>query len=386
MDYPKSVPSVGLVDGKFVDENPVAGTPGSLIPASWGNAVTEEILGVIKGGALKPDEADAGQLLTAVRKINQAGLIDFALDTGTANAYAANYSPAPATLTDGMVLRFKALNTNTGASTFSVAGSVAKPLVGLDHTPLRSGEIVATGDVWVQWNSSLGSGAWILIASTGVARQLGADVGDVKAVATVDAPSGWLKCNGQPVLRTQYANLFAAIGTRFGAGDGANTFNLPDLRGEFVRGLDEGRGVGPGRVLGSKQAGQNASHVHDVSAAAAGNHAHTARTDAAGLHAHGGAVTSGGAFNIDTVMGGQGQINGGNTAGSIMGSSSAPFINRNFTTNAPAHSHGIVADGNHAHNVGVDAAGQHTHTISMAASGGNEARPMNTALLYVIKF
>jgi hypothetical protein len=85
-------------------------------------------------------------------------------------------------------------------------------------------------------------------------------------------------------------------------------------------------------------------------------------------------------------MGGQGTINGGNTAGSIMGSSSAPFINRNFTTNAPAHTHGIVADGNHAHNVGVDAAGQHTHTISMAAAGGNEARPMNTALLYVIKF
>ncbi|PGR44779.1 phage tail protein, partial [Bacillus cereus] len=40
MDYPKSVPSVGLVDGRFVDENPVAGTPGSLIPAVWGNSVT----------------------------------------------------------------------------------------------------------------------------------------------------------------------------------------------------------------------------------------------------------------------------------------------------------------------------------------------------------
>ena len=49
MDYPKSVPSVGLVDGRFVDENPVAGTPGSLIPAVWGNSVTQEILSVING-------------------------------------------------------------------------------------------------------------------------------------------------------------------------------------------------------------------------------------------------------------------------------------------------------------------------------------------------
>ncbi len=36
MDYPKSVPSAGLVNGQFADENPIIGTPGSLIPASWG--------------------------------------------------------------------------------------------------------------------------------------------------------------------------------------------------------------------------------------------------------------------------------------------------------------------------------------------------------------
>lgn len=76
------------------------------------------------------------------------------------------------------------------------------------------------------------------------------------------APSGWLKANGAAISRTAYADLFAAIGTTFGAGDGINTFNLPDLRGEFVRGLDDGRGVDTGRVLGSAQADEFKTHVH----------------------------------------------------------------------------------------------------------------------------
>ena len=67
-------------------------------------------------------------------------------------------------------------------------------------------------------------------------------------------PIGFLKCNGSAVSRTTYARLFAKIGTTFGAGDGSTTFNVPDLRGLFIRGLDEGRGLDSGRVLGSYQA------------------------------------------------------------------------------------------------------------------------------------
>jgi len=50
LDYPNSVPSAGLVNGQFVDEDPLKGSPGSLIPASWGNGVTQEILGVVRAG------------------------------------------------------------------------------------------------------------------------------------------------------------------------------------------------------------------------------------------------------------------------------------------------------------------------------------------------
>lgn len=78
-------------------------------------------------------------------------------------------------------------------------------------------------------------------------------------------PSGWLKADGSAVSRTTYANLFAAIGTTFGVGDGATTFNVPDLRGEFVRGWDDGRGVDSGRVFGSAQSDAFKSHNHSVS-------------------------------------------------------------------------------------------------------------------------
>ena len=68
------------------------------------------------------------------------------------------------------------------------------------------------------------------------------------------APAGWLKANGVAVSRTTYSALFGAIGTRYGIGDGSSTFNLPDLRAEFIRGWDDGRGVDAWRNLGSTQA------------------------------------------------------------------------------------------------------------------------------------
>lgn len=88
--------------------------------------------------------------------------------------------------------------------------------------------------------------------------------GQVAHFAMNTAPAGWLKANGAAVSRTSYAALFAAIGTTFGVGDGSTTFNLPDLRGEFLRGWDDGRGVDSGRVFGSAQAGAVESHTHTV--------------------------------------------------------------------------------------------------------------------------
>ncbi len=86
--------------------------------------------------------------------------------------------------------------------------------------------------------------------------------GSVLAFAAASVPADYLACNGALVSRSTYAALFAVLGTTYGAGDGATTFALPDLRGEFIRGLDNGRGVDNGRALGSAQADELETHTH----------------------------------------------------------------------------------------------------------------------------
>jgi len=65
------------------------------------------------------------------------------------------------------------------------------------------------------------------------------------ATTTKPPPAGWPYCNGDAVLRTQYASLFAAITIAHGGGDGVTTFNLPDYRGRFLRGVDGAAGNDP---------------------------------------------------------------------------------------------------------------------------------------------
>jgi len=61
-------------------------------------------------------------------------------------------------------------------------------------------------------------------------------VGVVQAFAGSTVPDGWLLCDGSAVSRTDYADLYAAIGDTYGDGDGSTTFNLPDLADKFIQG------------------------------------------------------------------------------------------------------------------------------------------------------
>lgn len=189
------------------------------------------------------------------------------------------------------------------------------------------------------------------------------DVGMLGYFPTTTAPPGWLKANGAAVSRTTYAALFARIGTSAGAGDGSTTFNVPDMRGEFARGLDDGRGVDTGRVLGSAQAGQNASHTHTgTTGTQSADHAHSGTTSTNGAHTH--APGSGTAFSVAA----SGFAYGG--GGASLGTSSA-------TASAGDHAHTITTGGVSAN---------HTHSFTTASSGGTEARPRNVAWLACIRY
>jgi microcystin-dependent protein len=101
-------------------------------------------------------------------------------------------------------------------------------------------------------------------------------VGSIMAYMGTTAPPGWRLCNGDLVSRTEYAALFAVIGTSSGAGDGATTFRLPDTRGLFLRGWNAGTGRDPdaaartifdtggnsGDAIGSYQGDGIRAHTH----------------------------------------------------------------------------------------------------------------------------
>lgn len=88
--------------------------------------------------------------------------------------------------------------------------------------------------------------------------------GDIIMRGSASSSERFLECDGRAISRTKYAELFAAIGITWGSGDGATTFNIPDFRGYFIRAWDHGRGVDPGRTLGSTQSDQIKSHDHTI--------------------------------------------------------------------------------------------------------------------------
>jgi len=115
---------------------------------------------------------------------------------------------------------------------------------------------------------------WDEAAATGT----GSPAGSVLVWLTGTPPPGYLECNGASISRTTYAALFEVLGTRYGSTDG-NSFNLPDLRGQFLRGWDHSAGVDPdsgsrtdrgdgttGDHVGTRQEGQIQSHKHNITA------------------------------------------------------------------------------------------------------------------------
>ena len=117
----------------------------------------------------------------------------------------------------------------------------------------------ATGDS--RWNTTLSQQE--IYNGTSWERVGGVPAGSIFWFGSSTVPTGYLECNGAAVSRTTYSQLFDALGTVFGSGNGSSTFNVPDLRGEFVRGWDNGRGVDSGRNFATPQGDEFKTHQHE---------------------------------------------------------------------------------------------------------------------------
>lgn len=99
----------------------------------------------------------------------------------------------------------------------------------------------------------------------GISKSFSKDIGFISFYCKATPPDGWLVCDGSAVSRTDYEDLFLCIGTNFGVGDGKTTFNLPDLRGEFIRGWNSSlSGYDANREFGSKQEATEFCHASNT--------------------------------------------------------------------------------------------------------------------------
>ena len=160
--------------------------------------------------------------------------------------------------------------TFSGSVTGSVTGNVTGNATGLTGSPNITVGVVTTTSLTVNGNSTVTG----ILSTSSVTDQTGGYLstppGTVISVASSTAPTGYLKANGAAISRSTYSTLFAGIGTVHGAGDGSSTFNIPDLRGEFIRGWADDRAVDTGRGFGSSQADDFKSHNHSYSSNGSG--------------------------------------------------------------------------------------------------------------------
>jgi len=210
MNYPDAD---DLLDGKFTDGNQVTGIEATIASAEHMNAVYDELINVIKFAGIEPATETRSQLQQALNYYRDASN----LNTGTVP-----FERLPITL-----------------------ATAAEITEGESNTAYVTPSGLAESGILADYTASI---HWF---------------------ATQITPSGFIKANGDTLSRITYAKLFEKIGITFGEGDGSTTFNVPDLRGEFIRGWDDGRGVDVDREFGSWQEDEFKSHSHSISLAIA---------------------------------------------------------------------------------------------------------------------
>ena len=281
--------------------------------------------GTMTGQLLGDDSSVAGSPAYAFDNDTDTGMFRSGANTigfSTSGTERVSISDAGLDVVNGLPIR---LQDSSGA-----------PFVSLKSPSALSGNVALT------LPSSITNGGFLQTDGSGnLSFQIvaGVPTGSVFCMAVISIPSGYLECNGAAVSRTTYSALFAVIGTAYGSGNGSSTFNLPDLRGEFIRGVDRGRGVDSGRNIATSQGSQNAQHNHSATSTSSvtdPGHKHTMNFNLGNL------ISSGGAFGMKD-------------------SGTADRMNTATT--------GISV----------------STSTSIGNQGGNESRPRNIAMMYIIK-
>ena len=171
----------------------------------------------------------------------------------------------------------------------------------------------------------------------------------------IPTSDGWMVCDGRALPRTgTYAQLFSIIGTLHGVGDGVNTFNIPDLRGYFLRGVTGPSGVDKGISKRVPQPGGSTNEAGSLQYSATALPGARFHTSNIGDHTHGDPTWNGqpGPFELATQ----------NSAGSCRGPGGCDYGAQSAPTTA---------------------AGGHVHDI--VGGGDEETRPINKYVHWLIK-
>ncbi|AYN21581.1 hypothetical protein [Alcaligenes aquatilis] len=215
MDYPKSLPGIGLVGGKFADANAATGAAGSWISAVWANSVMDELLNVITAAGIDPSEADNGQILKAMRALAMPIY---------ATAPATNVGPLVYVIDRQQILHWQTVGTFTGY----VSPDVGRFVWGTSVTA-RPDEVDLIGQTVDRTNARFRA----LIA--------------------------WAEVNGHMIA----SGAWAAGTFKFSVISG-NNVRLPDLRNQFIRATGTDADTANARALGSVQSDALRRHSHMV--------------------------------------------------------------------------------------------------------------------------
>ncbi|WP_236170136.1 gp53-like domain-containing protein [Pseudomonas parasichuanensis] len=227
-------PSSDYPQGSFKNRTTPVAKDGSYLEKDWANDKEGFFQSLLSAAGIAPngnvDKVGSSQNFDALLNLFRRGIGTYVLGGGTANAHTATLSPPVTALNDGMVIKYKASIANTGACTFNPNGLGAKDIVGGAHAPLQGGEIISGGDVWLQYNTSIGGGSWVLVSSTGGALQVAAPTQVRHAVNVSDFPclfsaTGYVKF---PVSVGGFKRvLILQWVTQTGVGTGGKVDNFP---------------------------------------------------------------------------------------------------------------------------------------------------------------